>query len=76
MQIRENVSLKPFNTFGIDAMARYFLPITNHQSLITNHQSLTSKIQSLILGGGSNLLFTSVFIPNGKFFTSTSWLIM
>jgi UDP-N-acetylmuramate dehydrogenase len=60
MQIRENVSLKPFNTFGIDAMARYFLPITNHQSLITL-QSLITNHQSLILGGGSNLLFTRDF---------------
>ncbi len=60
MQIRDNVSLKPFNTFGIDAMARYFLPITNHQSLITL-QSLITNHQSLILGGGSNLLFTRDF---------------
>lgn len=60
MQIRENVSLRPFNTFGIDAMARYFLPISNLQSL-TSTQSLISNLQSLILGGGSNLLFTRNF---------------
>ena len=33
MQIQENVSLKAFNTFGIDAHARYFVEINNKNEL-------------------------------------------
>ncbi len=54
--IQENVSLKAYNTFGIAAMARYFARF----STLTELQELleTAPEQRLILGGGSNLLFT------------------
>ena len=41
MQIQENFSLKPYNTFGIDAKARYFAPFSNAEQLakLTTHQS-------------------------------------
>jgi len=57
MQIKENVSLKPFNTFGIDAKARYFSIFTNKEELseLTTHNSPLTKF---ILGGGSNILLT------------------
>ncbi len=63
MQIQENISLKPYNTFGIAVTARYmasFNNINELEALLTNPklQTLSSR---LILGGGSNLLFTKNF---------------
>ena len=57
MQIQENISLKRYNTFGIDAMARYFAPFNNAdelQELLTTN----SRLSTFILGGGSNILLT------------------
>ena len=56
------VSLKPYNTFGIDATARYFTEITTESDLETLRQ-LTEfmTMPRLILGGGSNILFTKNF---------------
>ena len=60
MQIKENISLKPFNTFGIDAKARYFSTFSNDDELaeLTSHHSPLTKF---ILGGGSNILLTKDF---------------
>ena len=62
MQFQENISLKPYNTFGIDARARFF---TSFKSVPELRDALvsTSKEQppALILGGGSNILFTGNF---------------
>jgi len=60
MQIQENFSLKPYNTFGIDAKARHFSAFSNIEQLkelATHHSPLTT----FILGGGSNILFTKDF---------------
>ena len=60
VQIQENISLKGFNTFGIDATARHFAVFSNSNAL----QELTtpdSRLPTLILGGGSNILFTKSF---------------
>ena len=57
MQIQENISLRPYNTFGIDVKARYFAVFKN----IVELAELTSNdagLRTLILGGGSNILFT------------------
>ena len=58
--ISENVSLKPFNTFGIDVKATRFATFSSTEEL---GQILKgNKKQSLlILGGGSNLLLTKDF---------------
>ena len=62
MQIRENISLRPYNTFGIDATARFFAPFQNLESLAALLDSpLTAANRLLILGGGSNLLLTKNF---------------
>lgn len=60
MQIRENISLRPYNTFGIDATARYFASFTGIEEL---EETVTLKpgIPNLVLGGGSNILFTKDF---------------
>ncbi len=62
MQILEYHSLKKFNTFGIDISAKYFAEfssIADIQEILSNPNHLKSK--KLILGGGSNLLFTKNF---------------
>ncbi len=57
MQIQENISLKPYNTFGIDAKARYFSAFHSVEELRKILEQAISP-QLLILGGGSNILFT------------------
>jgi len=62
IQIREKVNLKPYNTFGIAAQAKYFVDVSNEDEAwgaldFAKRQSL----QVLILGGGSNVLFTKDF---------------
>lgn len=57
MQIQNNISLKPYNTFGIDVKAKHFTSISSIDSLI---DILSSNLypNKLILGGGSNMLLT------------------
>lgn len=55
MSFLQNVSLKPYNTFGIDVMARQFYAFN---SLAALQQCLYEASPALILGGGSNILFT------------------
>ncbi len=57
--IQENTSLKRFNTFGIDAKARYFTAFQTPEALYTllTHKIYAEKAK-LILGEGSNVLFT------------------
>jgi len=62
LQILENFSLKNFNTFGIDASAKYFVEINHEDDLVElfmDPQWL--QIPRLILGGGSNMLFIKDF---------------
>ena len=58
----ENVSLRSYNTFGLDVQARYFARFASVEAL---RQLLTQpEVQAgplLILGGGSNLLLTQNF---------------
>ena len=58
MKIEENVSLKPFNTFGIDAKARYFSAFRSESELEEILLSEPVKQRMWILGGGSNILLT------------------
>ncbi len=62
LQIRKNVSLKNFNTFGVDAMASYFVEINHEDELIELFlDPKWLQIPRLVLGGGSNMLFTKDF---------------
>ncbi len=57
MTLKNNVSLKPFNTFGIDVKATSFCNITSItmlKNVITDEHSNAL----FILGGGSNMLLT------------------
>lgn len=59
MTIREDVSLKRHNTLGIDVTARYFVTIEKPEELEEIFSSdLLLDYPHLILGGGSNILFT------------------
>ena len=55
MQIQENASLKPYNTFGISAKAKAFISVTDIGML---QQALANSAypKKFILGGGSNML--------------------
>ncbi|MEO9510743.1 MAG: UDP-N-acetylmuramate dehydrogenase [Flavobacteriaceae bacterium] len=57
MNIQENISLKEYNTFGIDVKARYFIEI---KGLVQLQRTLELKAYSrkFIVSGGSNMLLT------------------
>jgi UDP-N-acetylmuramate dehydrogenase len=62
MQVLKNISLKTLNTFGVEASAEYFVDIESENDL----QDLFSDDKwrdypRLVLGGGSNMLFTQNF---------------
>lgn len=60
VQIEKNKSLKAYNTFGIDAIAPYFCQITTLEQLQEVLQLEQFRhLPMLVMGGGSNLLFTS-----------------
>lgn len=62
IQVHQNVSLKPYNTFGIDAKAKLmviFSTLEEAMSILSDQK--LKKEQLLILGGGSNLLLTQNF---------------
>jgi UDP-N-acetylmuramate dehydrogenase len=57
MQIQQNISLKQYNTFGIDAKAKYFVSV-NTVSELQQVLELKEYPNKFILGGGSNMLLT------------------
>lgn len=60
--MHENFSLKPYNTFGIDAKARYFTEVHSVDELLEAlNNPVTHSLPLLFLGGGSNILFTRDF---------------
>ncbi|WP_162052619.1 UDP-N-acetylmuramate dehydrogenase [Pontibacter pamirensis] len=62
MKLQSDFSLKPYNTFGIEAKAKIFARFESVQELQTLLQMPELREEEkLILGGGSNLLFTKDF---------------
>ncbi|MGK6344328.1 UDP-N-acetylmuramate dehydrogenase [Chryseobacterium sp. DT-3] len=60
--MQENFSLKPYNTFGVDAKAKYFTEVQNLEQLRNAiSYSKDHSLQILFLGGGSNILLTKDF---------------
>jgi UDP-N-acetylmuramate dehydrogenase len=63
MTILENYPLGKLNTFGIDALARYYVELSSSGQMIELlEQSAFRSTRKLILGGGSNLLLTQAKI--------------
>ncbi|MGB6092273.1 MAG: FAD-binding protein, partial [Moheibacter sp.] len=59
MEIFENKSLKLFNTFGIEASARYFAEAyTNDEIKEIIHWAIQNNRPILLINGGSNMLLT------------------
>lgn len=56
-QLTQNISLKPFNTFGIDVTAKYFHKINSIEQLKKVLIDLKGQ-PKFVLGGGSNVLLT------------------
>ncbi|MGB5394823.1 MAG: UDP-N-acetylmuramate dehydrogenase [Lutimonas sp.] len=55
MIVKKNISLKPYNTFGIEVFADEFIEI---QELSELQKLIERNKDFFILGGGSNILFT------------------
>lgn len=59
LQLQSDVSLKPYNTFGVDVRARLFAEArTDEDVREALAYSAQNRIDLLVLGGGSNLLLT------------------
>jgi UDP-N-acetylmuramate dehydrogenase len=59
MEIKNNFSLKTYNTFGIDISAKIFVEIFSQKELLNILSDPSfQNFDKLILGGGSNILFT------------------
>lgn len=60
MDIHKNISLKKYNSFGIDVLAKYFSSVNSFAELseLMNDPFLSKMKPFLLLGGGSNVLFT------------------
>lgn len=72
MEVRENYSLKNYNTFGIDVKCRYFVESSTESDFLEFVSSYELKPEEImVLGEGSNFLFTddfdgTVFYPTIK----------
>lgn len=61
ISIENNVSLKSFNTFGIEAKSARFVAFKSTNELCEALDQLKSDEPLLVLGGGSNILLTKDF---------------
>lgn len=57
MSSANNYNLKPHNTLAVDCQCQHYLPINSLSDLERLPQNLPTD-ETLVLGGGSNLLFT------------------
>ncbi|WP_372768152.1 FAD-binding protein, partial [Lutibacter sp.] len=55
MEIQQNISLKPYNTFGIQANAKRFVSVNFIKDL---KEIIAAEKNIFLLGGGSNILLT------------------
>jgi len=56
LNIQQNISLKHYNTFGIQANAKRFVSVNSVKELL---EIITLEKDIFLLGGGSNMLLTS-----------------
>ena len=60
--VQEYKSLKAYNSFGIEVKSRYFVEVLTERDLEELLQSpIIAQHELLVLGGGSNILFTRDF---------------
>ena len=75
MKITYNISLKKFNTFGIDAKAACMVEIENTDDLLKlKNTSLPEPL--FCIGQGSNLLFTGDFTGTLIRFVNSGWKVI
>lgn len=55
MKIQQNISLKPYNTFGIHTNAKRFITVNSIKEL---KEIIAAEKSIFLLGGGSNILLT------------------
>jgi UDP-N-acetylmuramate dehydrogenase len=58
MQILQNISLKPYNTFGMDVAVDYYVEVVDIQTLHEISENISLPLEKHVLGGGSNVLLT------------------
>ena len=61
MNLQHNISIKNYNTFGVDVESKNFIEITEEQQLLDLFQHKIFQNKFFVLGGGSNVLFTKDF---------------
>jgi UDP-N-acetylmuramate dehydrogenase len=63
MYTQQSVALTPYNTFGVDAYSSYFMVLSHRDQCDELYlwQQQQPHVPLLILGGGSNVLFTQDF---------------
>ncbi len=60
LQVRQGVSLKPYNSFAVEVRASHFVEVENDQQLLAALDfAQAQRLPVLLLGGGSNLLLTA-----------------
>jgi UDP-N-acetylmuramate dehydrogenase len=62
LPVQFDISLRQFNTFGVESTARAYLPVTSVETLrAVRSDPQLARLPRLVLGGGSNLLLTRDF---------------
>jgi UDP-N-acetylmuramate dehydrogenase len=62
IQLQEHVSLRSFNSFGVEARARWYARVCRPDDLSSLQEDARLRgLPRLVLGGGSNVLFTEDF---------------
>lgn len=62
--VLKHVSLKKYNTFGIEALADNFMEVSENQDVISIMSwARAHKVEPFIVGGGSNILLTQSSYP-------------
>jgi UDP-N-acetylmuramate dehydrogenase len=60
LQVRQNISLKPYNSFAVEAKASHWVEVENDQQVVEAlDYARLHQLPVLLLGGGSNLLLTA-----------------
>ncbi len=61
MEILQNISLKQYNTFRLEAKAEYFVEISSEKELIELFYNQEETGKYIVIGNGSNIIFSQDF---------------